>query len=120
MAFAVVLPASAQNADDIVSKIINTPRPDAFRVDGTTGKVRKDASVQGGKALRIDVPGKGANPWDVGIASALKKPVKAGDQLVLAFWAKLAKGENGATTATLPFNAVQLASAPIRPCSTSR
>ena len=34
------------------------------------------------------------------------------DKLILAFWARLEQGENGATSAELPYNAVQLASAP--------
>jgi len=36
----------------------------------------------------------------------------AGDELLLAFWARLEKGEGGATTTTLPYNAVQLSAAP--------
>src|SRR5206468_12215991 len=41
-----------------------------------------------------------------------KKPIAKGDRLVLLFSARLEKGENGATTATLPYNAVQLTQAP--------
>jgi hypothetical protein len=67
--------------------------------------------VQGGKALRIVVRGKGANPWDVAVESAIGQPVRAGDELLLAFWARLEKGDGGATT-TLPFNAIQLSAAP--------
>lgn len=105
--------APAQAQDSILDKVINAPPPTALRVDGgIKGTVRSDPSVQGGKALRIAVPGKGANSWDVAVASANTKPVKAGDTLVVAFWARLAKGEDGATSATLPYNAVQLAEAP--------
>lgn len=39
--------------------------------------------------------------------------------MVLAFWARLEKGEGGATTASLPYNAVQLASAPYSPLFTN-
>ena len=101
-------PAAAQ--DDIVDKIINTPG--STTVTGTKGKVRTDAAVQGGKALRLSVPAKGANVWDIAALSAIGKPVKAGDKLVLAFWARLEKGENGATEAVLPYNGIQVASAP--------
>ena len=106
-----VPPVAAQDgADDLMSKIINVPPPEAFAVNGLRSKpkVRKDETVQGGKALRVPVPGKGANNWDVSVNDEINKPVKAGDQLILAFWARLEKGADGATTAELPYNAVQL------------
>jgi hypothetical protein len=109
-------PATAQDseADAIVKQIINVPSPKAFSVQGmkTPPKPRKDAAVQGGEALRVAVPGKGANPWDIAVSDPIQKPVKAGDRIVLAFWARLEKGPDGATTATLPYNGIQLSSAP--------
>jgi hypothetical protein len=110
--------AQEQAPDDILSKIINVPAPSAYRVDGTRGEVRKDEAVQGGKALRVAVPGKSDKPWSVAVANPISKPVKAGDRLVLAFWARLAKGEGGATSASLPYNAVQLAADPWTPVFT--
>ena len=98
-------PARAQELN-----IINDPG--APQVNGASGRLRDDASVQGGKALRVVVRGKGANPWDVAVESPLTQPVKAGDELLLAFWARLEKGEGGATSTTLPYNAVQLSAAP--------
>jgi hypothetical protein len=115
VAVAVLALSEARAQDDLASKIINAPAPAAFRVDGTKGTIRKDDSVQWGKALRIEVPGKSEQAWTVGVASPITKPVKAGDRLILAFWARLAKGENGAISAALPYNAVQLASAPYTP-----
>jgi len=100
------LPASAQDALDIIND------PGAAQVVGASGRLRDDPGVQGGKALRIVVRGKGANPWDVAAQTAITQPVKAGDALLLAFWARLEKGEAGATTATLPYNAVQQSAAP--------
>ena len=38
--------------------------------------------------------------------------MKAGDKLLLAFWARLEKGEDGAATAILPFTGVQVSSPP--------
>ena len=105
----------AQNsADDLVNKIVNRPPVTAWHIDGMSGKpnVRNDAAVQYGKAVRVDVPGKGEHPWSIAASNPIEKPVKAGDNLVLAFWARLEKGENGATTATLPYNAVQMAGEP--------
>lgn len=102
--------SAAQNAGDLAKKIINDPGDP--HVDGAKASLRDDPAVQGGKALRIQVAKKGANPWDAMVGGPVNKPIKAGDKLILAFWARLEKGENGATTATLPYNAVQLASAP--------
>ncbi|MDB5691404.1 MAG: hypothetical protein JWO81_467 [Alphaproteobacteria bacterium] len=104
----------AQGGDDILDKVINRPPVSAWRIDGLGGKpaVRNDAAVQGGKAVRVEVPGKGEHPWSVFASNPIDKPVKAGDNLVLAFWARLEKGENGATSTTLPSNAVQMSSEP--------
>ena len=98
-------PAVAQDLN-----IINDPG--APQVQGAPGRLRDDPGVQGGKALRIVVHAKGANPWDVAVESPVNKPIKAGDNLLFAFWARLEKGEGGATTTTLPFNGVQLSAAP--------
>ncbi len=106
-------PAAAQQADPL-DQVINNPLPANFRVDGLRDKpkVRSDANVQWNKALRIDVPGKSPNPWAIAVAVPIRKPVKAGNKIVLAFWARLEKGENGATSTTLPYNAIQMSSAP--------
>jgi hypothetical protein len=114
MAAALLAPGTASAQDDLFDRIVNVPAPAAWRIDGLRDKpkVRSDAAVQGGKAVRIEVPGKGADPWSVAAANPIEKPVKAGDTLVLAFWARLEKGEGGAATAVLPYNAVQLSSAP--------
>jgi hypothetical protein len=108
------LPAGA--ADDIASKVISTPSPKAFGVNGLPGSpdVRKadPKEVQGGQYLRVDVPKKGVNTWDITVSVPITKPIKAGDQLIMVFWARLEAGENGATTASLPYNDVQLAGPP--------
>jgi hypothetical protein len=104
--------ASAQPAD-LANRIVNDPgRP---QVTGAKASLRDDPKVQGGKAIRIEIAAKGKNVWDASIGSGVTKPVKAGDQLVLAFWARLEKGDKGAAATTLPYNAVQLASAPWSP-----
>jgi len=110
-------PAQQQSSDDdILNRVISVPNPRAYRVDGTQngarGQVRNDASVQGGKALRVDVPGRNAQAWTTAVSVPINRAVHNGDHLVLAFWARLEQGENGATTASLPYNAVQLSGAP--------
>jgi hypothetical protein len=101
---------AAQEANDLTKQIVNDPSaPD---VNGAKASLVNDPNVQGGKALRVEVPRKGSNPWDSTVGGAIKKPISKGDRLVLLFSARLQKGQNGATTATLPYNAIQLASAP--------
>jgi hypothetical protein len=96
--------------DTIASKIVNDPG--APQVNGASGRLVDDAKVMGGKALRVLVSRKGKNAWDISVASALKKPVRAGDTLLLVFPARLEKGENGVSTTTLPWNAVSMTSPP--------
>ena len=108
-------PAQEQPAaDDISSRIISVPVPDRYRVDGLQrgARVRSDPSVQGGKALRVPVPGRSEQAWTVAIAVPISQAVHANDNLVLAFWARLEEGDHGATSATLPYNAVQLSGEP--------
>src|SRR5438552_12950196 len=109
---ALPLATAAAQAPDIADKIINDPA--APQVNGAKAALRDDPKVQGGKAIRIQIAAKGKTAWDSSIGSNLTKPVKAGDQLVLAYWVRLEKGESGAT-ATLPYSAVQLTSAPWSP-----
>lgn len=103
-------PAALPAQNDLASKIVNDPgAPD---VNGAKASLVADVKVQGGTALRVAVPRKGANPWDSSVGGAIKKPIAKGDKLVLLFSARLEKGENGAAVTTLPYNAVQLAGAP--------
>ncbi|HEX9954285.1 MAG TPA: hypothetical protein VGB48_03605 [Allosphingosinicella sp.] len=105
------LPAAAALAQtDLASRIINDPA--APEVNGARAKLVDDAEVQGGKALRVTVPKKGQNNWDSVVETAINKPVKAGDKLVLMLDARLVKGEGDATTATIPYTAVQMKAAP--------
>ncbi|HYC95475.1 MAG TPA: hypothetical protein VEB39_07230 [Sphingomicrobium sp.] len=101
--------APAKSQADVASMIINDPS--APQVNGAKAKLRDDPAVQGGKALRIPVAGKRQNAWEISISSAVTKPIKAGDELLLAFWARLEKGEAGSTT-TLPYAAIQMTSEP--------
>jgi hypothetical protein len=102
-----------QTADDLANKIISIPNPNAYRVDGVrNARVRADPGVQFGRALRVPVPGRNDQAWTVAVAVPINRPVAAGDHIILAFWARLEEGENGAASAELPYNSVQLAAAP--------
>jgi hypothetical protein len=103
-------PIAAAAQDDLAKQIVNDPG--APEVSGAKASLVDDAKAEGGKALRVQVPKKGANPWDSTVGGAIKKPIAKGDHLVLLFSARLAAGANGATTATLPYNAIQLNAAP--------
>lgn len=103
-------PWAGLDPSTIASKIIN--EPGAPEINGARASLVDDSNVEGGKALRVVVPNKGANPWDSTVASPIKKAIAKGDRLVLHFSAKLEKGDKGATTTTLPYNAIQLSAAP--------
>jgi hypothetical protein len=108
-ALLIAAPAVALAQSDVAKQIVNDPgAPD---VSGAKATLVDDAKVEGGKALRVAVPKKGANPWDSSVGGAIKMPIAKGDHLVLHFAARLERGENG-STATLPYNAIQLAGAP--------
>ena len=109
--------AQAPTPEELAQRIISVPVPSAYRVDGvrTGARVRNDARVQGGKALRVPVSGRSEQAWSVGIAVPITQAVQAGDNLILAFWARLEAGEDGATSATLPYVAVQMAGEPYTP-----
>jgi hypothetical protein len=100
---------AAQDASDMANRIINDPSNPT--VTGASARLLNDSKVQGGKALRVTVPRKGEHPWSASIGGPINKPVKAGDNLVLAYWVRLEKGEAGPTT-TLPYGGIQLSSAP--------
>jgi hypothetical protein len=100
----------AQSAAELASKIINDPgNPN---VNGARAKLVDDPNVQGGKALQVIVSKKGVHDWDSSVDTTIKKPIKAGDHLILAFQAKLVSIDGGGATATLPYNAVQMNGAP--------
>lgn len=101
---------SSGNADDLRSKIINAPN--VVKAWGTKAEWRSDKGVEGGCALRITTSGEEKNLYDVGVYSPIDKPVKSGDRLVLAFWARAEQGPDGTSKATLPMNAIQLATPP--------
>jgi hypothetical protein len=95
--------------------VLNNANPDAFQVYGLPGGGKpmsiKDEKVQFGKAIRVETPG-GGNVWSVGVNSPLTGAVKKGDKLVIAFYARVEKPAEGATTAEIAAAQIQLAAAP--------
>lgn len=80
---------------------------------GQTHKGKRDKAVQGGGAMHVDIPAKPANAWDVGASSPIAKPIRKGDTLMLAFYARLTGG--GTDGKTRIAAAIQRASAPYDP-----
>jgi len=109
-----IAPLSAQTAA-AEPEVLNNANPESFQVYGLPGGAKpasiKDAKVQFGKAIRIDTPGSG-NPWSIGVNSPLQAGVKKGDKIVIAFYARVEKLAEGATSATIANAQIQLAAAP--------
>jgi len=85
---------------------------------GQTHKARKDGAVQGGTAMRISIPAKPANPWDIGASVPIKGAIAKGDRLILAFWIRLVDGDKD-SPADLGA-AIQQSSAPYAPIVAGR
>lgn len=83
-------PATAVAQD---AKMLNTPSAN-WNVygPGQTHKAHKDKDVQGGGAVRVTIPAKPANVWDIGASTVITKPIHKGDKLIFAFWVKLISG----------------------------
>lgn len=86
---AVAFPAAAQEATKTVDLVINDPRVPSLQPYGLNlpPQVRADKEVQYGHALRIPTQGH-ADFWRVGVVTPTMKPVRKGDRIVIAFWAR--------------------------------
>lgn len=60
--------------------------------DGYKGRVVAREAIPGGYAYEVKVRGKGKNPWDVSVQNEVRDGVAEGDVVLLAFWARAAKG----------------------------
>jgi hypothetical protein len=81
--------AAAFAADsEWTEKAINNPA-DMWGIWGNAqSEIVADPDVEGGKAKRVVISPKPQNPWDVGGYVLITKPVKKGDVILLAFWAR--------------------------------
>lgn len=91
------LAAAAPEATSMADRLLNDPRVEALRPYGQPipPTIRADKDVQFGKALRIKLQGH-PDFWRIGVTTPLLKPVKKGDRIVIAFWARADQTENGA------------------------
>lgn len=80
----------------MAERLRNDPRPEALQPYGQpiAPELRSDKQVQFGKALRFRLGGQ-REFGRIGLVSPLLKPVKKGDRIVVAFWARAEKTEGG-------------------------
>ena len=97
LAAVAVLAAAAPQEDVMAERLRNDPRAEALIPYGQRipPHVRKDDRVQFGKALRFQLSGS-PDFGRIGLVSPLLKPVKKGDKIVIAFWARAEQTEDGA------------------------
>lgn len=120
LAALMLVTGAADDDSTLLSQLVNNPGVGSWQVSGLSQAPtpRPDESVQGGKALRVIVSSKGENEWDVSAGMAVGKPVKSGDTLLLAVWARAETPPKGSTTARLPI-LIQQNSAPYTPIAQS-
>jgi hypothetical protein len=73
---------------DLADRAVNNPAEGWYTWGTKKAEVVTDAKVEGGKARRVLVAPKPANAWDAGVVAPVVKPVKKGDVIVWAFWAR--------------------------------
>ncbi|MDR3527083.1 MAG: hypothetical protein P4L57_07355 [Rhizomicrobium sp.] len=112
-----MLPVQAQTktdsgAADPLKSMINSPSADSWSGYGATFVLRDDPAVQAGKAMRITVAKKGANPYDSAAWDPIVKPVSKGDVILVAYWARAEEPPTGKETVSIPNVTVGLNKAP--------
>jgi len=116
MAFCLTLvPIASVRAegDNILDKLVNVPAAKSWVAQGLNQwpEAIDDPAVQGGQAMRFEIKDKGADPWSVSANVSIVKPVKAGDVVLFAFWARAQLPLEG-QTASIPGIRIQEANAP--------
>lgn len=95
-----VIAATAQGSAEptMADRLVNDPRPEALRPYGQPipPEVRGDKTVQFGKALRVQISSPTPEFGRIGAVTPTLKPVKQGDRIVVAFWARAQKTQEGA------------------------
>lgn len=82
--------AGAAAQDDILKYLVNTPDVGAWQVRGLAKPVKPQRAegVPGERAIRVVVKKQTANPWDIAAVSPIEKPIRKGDRVLFAFWAR--------------------------------
>ncbi|WP_165842772.1 carbohydrate binding domain-containing protein [Phenylobacterium deserti] len=84
--------------DDILKNRIDDPKKDHWTTQGTEQKtsVAKSDGVPGGFAYRVKVNTAGPNDWSTAASTTIAGPIKKGDVVLFAFWARAEKPPKGA------------------------
>lgn len=90
--------ATGQTEPTMADRLVNDPRPESLQPYGQRipPQVRADKTVQFGKALRVPIGSALTAFGQIGVITPTLKPVKAGDRVVVAFWARAQKTEGDA------------------------
>jgi hypothetical protein len=105
-------------SETLIKKVINEPGTAfTFYGSGMTQKAMKDPEIPGGTFVRVDVSQKGANPYDSGGSYPIIKPIKAGDVIFFAIYARAPNLKNG-ETASMPGLGVSQDGSPYAPIAT--
>ena len=106
--------AAEDQGGSILDKLVNVPSPKSWQAQGTSQwpEQVEDPTVTGGMAMRFKIANKGDNPWSVSANVAIVNPVKKGDVVLFAFWARAEEPLEGGSTASIPGIRVQETKAP--------
>lgn len=87
---------AAQGTPSMADRLANDPRVEALNPYGLRipPSVRSDKGVQFGKSIRMALKGH-PDFWRIGVTTPVLKPVKKGDQIVIAFWARATETDGG-------------------------
>lgn len=88
VAGAVALALSGCASNPLAGHAINKISEGWYTWGNVKTEVVSDPAAPGGKFQRVAVQAKPANPWEAGVVVTLTKPVKKGDVIVFAFWAR--------------------------------
>jgi len=82
--------AVAAPQDDILKYLVNSPDVGAWQVRGLAKPVKPQRAegVPGERAIRVVVKKATDNPWDIAAVSPIDKPIRKGDRVLFAFWAR--------------------------------
>ncbi len=86
--------------DDIAKHMIVSATGDSWNVWGAQGQAYDDPAVQAGKATRATIK-KGAHIWDSAGTVPINTPIKKGDVILAAYWARVETPAPGSSTATI-------------------
>ena len=91
---------AAARQDDILKNRIDDPKKDHWITQGEQQKtsVAKSEGVPGGLAYRVRVNAAGPSDWSTAASTTITGPIKKGDVVLFAFWARAEKPPKGAET----------------------